>query len=77
VRKGCWAGCVQAKKAGLVKSIGVSNYGVKHIQEFVDQGVELPVLNQIDLHPFMRRKEIVEICEKHGIFLEVSRERCQ
>jgi len=72
VRKELWRALVDAKKAGLAKSIGVSNFGAKHIQEMVDAGVELPVVNQIDLHPFMRHPDIVEICEKHGILLEVS-----
>lgn len=67
-----WEACIEAKKQGWVKSIGVSNYGVKHIEEFEKWGLEKPVLNQIDLHPFMRRKEIVEICQKYGIVLEVS-----
>ena len=49
----------------------MSNYGTKHIQEIVDSGMPLPVLNQIDLHPFMRHPDIVELCEKHGILLEV------
>lgn len=46
-RRECWRACVDAKKAGKVKSIGVSNYGIAHLQEMVDQGVELPVLNQV------------------------------
>ncbi|RSH78465.1 uncharacterized protein EHS24_002190 [Apiotrichum porosum] len=69
-RKELWRALVDAKKAGLCKSIGVSNYGAKHIQEMVDAGVELPVVNQIDLHPFMRHPDIVELCEKHDILLE-------
>lgn len=52
--------------------VQVSNFGVKHIQEFIDQGVPLPVLNQVDLHPFMRHPDIVEICQANGILLEVS-----
>jgi diketogulonate reductase-like aldo/keto reductase len=50
----------------------VSNWGVKHIQELLDQGAPLPVVNQIDLHPFMRHPDIIEICEKNKIALEVS-----
>jgi hypothetical protein len=54
----------------------VSNFGAKHIQEFIDQKVPLPTVNQIDLHPFMRHPEIVRICEDNGILLEVSVIRC-
>lgn len=70
MRTDLWRALVDAKKRGLVKSIGVSNYGSKHIQEMVDRGTELPVVNQIDLHPFMRHPDIVSLCEKHNILLE-------
>ncbi|KAI0635877.1 Aldo/keto reductase [Trametes polyzona] len=65
-----WRAAVEGKAEGLVRSIGVSNYGVKHLQEMVDAGVELPVINQIDLHPFMTRTDIVSFCKKHDIALE-------
>ncbi|KAJ9100066.1 hypothetical protein QFC19_005746 [Naganishia cerealis] len=73
---------MDAKEYGWVKSIGVSNYGVKHIEEFINmrndpasaggrtRQPELPVLNQVDLHPFMRRQAIVDVCEKNDILLE-------
>lgn len=32
--------------------------------------ISLPSINQIDLHPFMSRAEIVDICRKNGIHLE-------
>ena len=49
IRKECWRAVCDAKKQGKVKSIGVSNFGVKHIEELLEQGVELPVLNQVSL----------------------------
>ena len=67
-----WEACIEAKKRGWVKSIGVSNFGTKHIQEFEQWGLEKPVLNQVDLHPFMRRQDIVDVCRKYDIVLEVS-----
>ncbi|RSH83017.1 hypothetical protein EHS25_005727 [Saitozyma podzolica] len=70
VRKEVWKALCDAKKEGWLHSIGVSNFGAKHIQEFIDQKVPLPTVNQIDLHPFMRHPEIVRICEDNGILLE-------
>ncbi|ODO11312.1 hypothetical protein I350_00088 [Cryptococcus amylolentus CBS 6273] len=70
VRKNVWRALVDAQKEGLVKSIGVSNFGAQHIQEFIDQNVPLPVVNQVDLHPFMRHPSIVKICEENNIILE-------
>ena len=46
-RKECWRAVCDAKKEGKVRSIGVSNFGVAHIQEMLEQDVELPVLNQV------------------------------
>jgi len=65
-----WKAVLEAKKEGKVRSVGVSNYGVRHLQEMIDAGVELPVINQVDLHPFMTRTDIVSICRQHGIALE-------
>lgn len=69
-RRDVWRALLAARDQGLVKSVGVSNFGGKHIAEMVEQGTELPALNQIDLHPFMRHPDIVDACEKHGIALE-------
>lgn len=69
-RRDVWRALLAARDQGLVKSVGVSNFGAKHIAEMVEQGAELPALNQIDLHPFMRHPDIVDACEKHGIALE-------
>ena len=70
-RKDSWNALIEAKKRGWTKrAIGVSNYGVKHLQEMLDQGHK-PVINQVDLHPYMTRTDIVEFCNKHDIVLEV------
>jgi hypothetical protein len=55
------------------RSIGVSNYGVHHIKELLESNPRIkPSVNQVDLHPFMRRKDIEEICRKEDIALEVQ-----
>ncbi|TCD64046.1 hypothetical protein EIP91_004595 [Steccherinum ochraceum] len=69
-RRESWRAVCDAKEEGKLRSIGVSNFGVAHINEMVRSGVELPAINQVDLHPFMTRTEIVEICRKHDIALE-------
>ncbi|OBZ72303.1 putative oxidoreductase C2F3.05c, partial [Grifola frondosa] len=69
-RRDCWKAIMEARAEGKIRSIGVSNYGVKHLQEMVDARVELPVINQVDLHPFMTRTDIVAFCNEHDIALE-------
>ncbi|KAG5651343.1 hypothetical protein H0H81_009006 [Sphagnurus paluster] len=72
MRRESWRACVDAKKKGLVKSIGVSTFGVRHLREILELGSEseVPAVHQIDLHPFMARREIVALCQEHGILLE-------
>ncbi|KAM0788853.1 hypothetical protein ACM66B_002938 [Microbotryomycetes sp. NB124-2] len=71
VRAASWEGCCQAKDLGKAKSIGVSNFGVKHLEDLLSRKAKyVPTINQVDLHPFMTRDELVAFCEKHDIVLE-------
>lgn len=57
-----------------VRGIGVSNYAVEDIQELVDSGVkELPLVNQIEINPFLYRKETIQKCQEMGIVLQSYR----
>ncbi|KAI0784556.1 aldo-keto reductase [Abortiporus biennis] len=69
-RKESWRAVCDAKKEGILKNIGVSNFGVEHLKEMIRDGVELPAVNQVDLHPFMTRTDIVALCKEHDIALE-------
>jgi diketogulonate reductase-like aldo/keto reductase len=69
-RRESWQAICAAQKEGKLKSIGISNFGIKHIEEFLNAGVPMPVVNQMDLHPFMTRTKIVALCDKHKISLE-------
>lgn len=61
----------EAQKLGLVKSIGVSNYGIKHIQELLDSPLTsvVPAANEVEMSPFLRKDAIDAFCQKLGIRL--------
>ncbi|KAF8674674.1 Aldo kereductase [Rhizoctonia solani] len=61
---------LECRDKGKIKSIGVSNYGVKHLEEIKQAGLEAPTVNQIELHPWCQQKEIVEYCEKNDIVVQ-------
>ncbi|KAG6843939.1 hypothetical protein H0H87_011524 [Tephrocybe sp. NHM501043] len=69
-RRDSWRACVEAKERGWVRSIGISTFGVRHMQEILKMDLEKPVVHQIDLHPFMARREIVELSKQNGMLLE-------
>jgi diketogulonate reductase-like aldo/keto reductase len=70
LRKASWLALEQAKAAGKVRSIGVSNYTLKHLEEMRLYATEMPAVNQVELHVFLQQPELVEYCRQHGIVVE-------
>ncbi|PGH01156.1 hypothetical protein AJ80_09051 [Polytolypa hystricis UAMH7299] len=70
-RKELWLALERLLAEGWTRSIGVSNYGVKHIEEMKEYAtVWPPHVNQIELHPWCQQKNIVSYCKSHGIVVE-------
>lgn len=79
-RIGAWRALVDAAASGRVRSIGVSNYGVHHLEELEawQKGAEQTAkgsggvlsVNQVELHPWLARPDIVEWCRRRGVILE-------
>lgn len=67
-----WRGMEQLYKEGYVRAIGVCNYKVHHLEELSKTAEIMPHMNQIEIHPGMRQKEIVCYCTKNGILVEAS-----
>lgn len=71
-RLGTYKALQEFVDSGLVRSIGVSNYGEKHLNELLNWK-ELkykPTINQIELHPWLLRSKITEFCFKNDIKVE-------
>ncbi|KAL1591455.1 hypothetical protein SLS60_011954 [Paraconiothyrium brasiliense] len=70
-RRLMWQALEKAKGNGKVRDIGVSNYGVGHIEEIRQIGkVWPPAVNQIELHPWCQQREAVAYCRKNNIIVE-------
>ncbi|RPD78335.1 Aldo/keto reductase [Lentinus tigrinus ALCF2SS1-7] len=61
---------LDAQRAGKIRSVGVSNFGIKHLEEIRAAGLQTPSVNQIELHPFCQQKPIVAYCREHGIIVQ-------
>ncbi|QGS52000.1 aldo/keto reductase [Spiroplasma tabanidicola] len=66
----CWKALEEAVIEGKVKSIGVSNFLVEHLEELLKVAKIKPVINQFELHPALTCKELVDYCKKHEIVVE-------
>ena len=45
----------------------MSNFGIEHLEGLRLSGRPLPSANQIELHPLMRKEELVSYCRSHNI----------
>lgn len=57
----------RVKREGLAKHVGVSNFTVKLINEAVAHSPEPLVTNQIELHPYIDQRKVMDACAQHGI----------
>lgn len=65
-----WRALIKLKQDGRVKSIGVSNFMVQHLQRLIDDSGVTPSVNQIELHPRLQQKELRAFHAKNGIVTE-------
>lgn len=65
-----WKTLIEAQKFGLVRNIGVCNFLPEHIDRLEQETGVLPVINQIELHPFFNQKEQRAYNESKGILTE-------
>jgi len=70
LRAQAWNVLRQAKQSGKVKSIGVSNWGVRHMQELggaKEAGIDV---NQVELHPWCQQREITQYCKENNVIVQ-------
>jgi 2,5-diketo-D-gluconate reductase A len=65
-----WLGLEAAQQRGLTRHIGVSNFSPAHLDDLVQLGGSLPVVNQIELHPLHTRAVDRENHARLGIITE-------
>lgn len=64
-----WKAMTDIYNAGLARSIGVSNYNVSQLEEFVAAGVLLPAINQIPIHIYRSssQSDTISWCNSHNV----------
>ncbi|GAA3942667.1 aldo/keto reductase [Microbacterium soli] len=65
-----WEKMIGIRERGLVRSIGVSNHLVPHLERIVAETGVVPAVNQIELHPAHQQREITEWAAAHGVRIE-------
>lgn len=62
-----WKGMERAVEEGLVRSIGVSNFSIKKLEELDKTATIKPAVNQVESHPFLQQTKLLEYCNSKNI----------
>lgn len=65
-----WQALIALREQGLVRSIGVSNFEPHHLQRLVDETGVAPVVDQVELHPWLPQREIRSAASAMGAAVE-------
>lgn len=65
-----WSILEKMYKKGKAKAIGVSNFKEHHIDTLLKTATIKPATNQIELHPYLSQRDLVEYCHKKKIVIE-------
>jgi len=70
LRHESWKALLKIHDEGLARSVGVSNYTIRHLEELLPATPIPPAVNQVEFHPFLYQKDLLEFCVKNRIQLE-------
>lgn len=64
-----WRALEAIRRGGRCRSIGVSNYTIRHLEELLGTSGVVPANNQVEFSPFLYQKKLLEFCRSKDITL--------
>lgn len=68
--KDTWKAMEKLYKDGYVRAIGVSNFQIHHLEDVISGSEVVPMVNQVEFHPMLTQKKLLEFCKLNSIQLE-------
>ena len=65
-----WEQMEAIHRSGRARSIGLSNHLIHHVEEVLKEATVAPVVNQVELHPYLLQDDLATYCREHGIELQ-------
>lgn len=65
-----WKALIEAQRQGRARSIGVSNFPAEQLEEIISATGVVPVIHQVETHPYWQQRELREVESRHGIVHE-------
>jgi diketogulonate reductase-like aldo/keto reductase len=67
---GVWPGMERCRELGLARSIGVSNFGLREVEDVIAASTIPPAVNQVQLNPAHYRRALLDGCWQRGVLPE-------
>lgn len=64
-----WQALEECVRAGLTRYIGVSNFTVAKLRPLLERAGIAPIMNQIELHPYLQQENMLAFCRERGLLL--------
>ena len=61
---------IKILKVGKARAIGVSNYSIAELKETIQISDIIPAINQVEFHPFLYQKDLLDFCKNNRIQIE-------
>ncbi|RAL26481.1 aldo/keto reductase [Thermoflavimicrobium daqui] len=68
--KETWRALEKLYQDGWVRAIGVSNFQIHHLEELKESCKIKPMVNQVEFHPLLTQRELLNYCQQEMIQLE-------
>lgn len=65
-----WKAFVRLYEEGRIRAIGVSNFYPQHMEVLAQETGAMPMVDQIETHPYLHQKDPIDYCHEHGILVE-------
>lgn len=65
-----WKAMERLYEEGKVRAIGVSNFLEHHLRDLLDTAKVVPMVNQMEFHPYLVQQELLDFCAAQGIQYE-------
>jgi diketogulonate reductase-like aldo/keto reductase len=69
-RRNSWRALEALQRRGKARSIGVSNYTIRHLTELLAEAGTVPAVNQVEFHPYLYQRDLLDFCDAKGIVIE-------
>jgi diketogulonate reductase-like aldo/keto reductase len=69
-RRQSWRTLAALRAEGKARSIGVSNFTIRHLTELLAETNTVPAVNQVEFHPYLYQRDLLDFCAGRGIVLE-------